>query len=132
MAKLKGWRELPIGGLIVDAGNAMEYKTGSWRVMRPVYTREKCIDCMLCWLICPDMSIIQKDGKMIGIVMDFYDRAVGFVKKKVALSQILKEDIVETMMRMKEMIGNDELEKFEDVRKMIDSHFEELERIYGS
>ncbi len=71
MAKLKGWRELPIGGLIVDAGNAMEYKTGSWRVMRPVYTRGKCIDCMLCWLICPDMSIIQKDGKMIGINYDY-------------------------------------------------------------
>jgi len=71
VAKLKGWRELPIGGLIVDAGNAMEYKTGSWRVMRPVYTREKCIDCMLCWLICPDMSIIQKDGKMIGINYDY-------------------------------------------------------------
>ena len=75
---------------------------------------------------------LKRGFMMLKIVMDFYDRAVEFVKKKVALSQILKEDIVETMMRMKEMIGNDELEKFEDVRKMIDSHFEELERIYGS
>ena len=71
MAKLKGWKELPIGGLIVEAGNALEYKTGSWRVMRPVFIREKCIDCMLCWLVCPDMSIIQEDGKMIGINYDY-------------------------------------------------------------
>ncbi|HQE25323.1 MAG TPA: ferredoxin, partial [Candidatus Atribacteria bacterium] len=31
MDKLKGWKELVPGGLIVEAGNAKEYKTGDWR-----------------------------------------------------------------------------------------------------
>ncbi len=36
MANLKaGWREIPIGGKIVEAGNAVEYETGTWRAAGP-------------------------------------------------------------------------------------------------
>ena len=34
--KLKGWRDLALGGLILEAGNAVEYATGDWRAFRPV------------------------------------------------------------------------------------------------
>ncbi|MEA3375521.1 MAG: pyruvate synthase, partial [Chloroflexota bacterium] len=30
MSELKGWKEIPIGGMILEAGNAVEYKTGDW------------------------------------------------------------------------------------------------------
>ncbi|RKX35220.1 MAG: pyruvate synthase [Thermotogae bacterium] len=70
MAEQKGWKDIPIGGTIVEAGSAREYKTGDWRVLRPVYDRSKCIDCMMCWFYCPDLAIIQEDAVMKGI--DYY------------------------------------------------------------
>ncbi len=67
----KGWKEIPIGGMITESGNAMEYKTGSWRTYKPVFYEDKCIHCMQCWAFCPDESIVVEDGKMISIDMDF-------------------------------------------------------------
>jgi len=65
--KAKGWRELPIGGLIIEAGNAAEYKTGGWRSFRPVHHPDKCIHCLFCWVYCPDSAIMVEDGKVVGI-----------------------------------------------------------------
>ncbi len=63
----KSWREIPIGGIIEDAGNAETYETGSWRTYRPIWDPEKCIHCLACWIACPDSAILLEDGKMIGI-----------------------------------------------------------------
>lgn len=62
----KTWQEIPIGGLILDAGNAKTYKTGDWRSDRPILNKEKCINCLTCFIFCPDSSVIVKDGKMEG------------------------------------------------------------------
>lgn len=72
MSELKGWREIPIGGMILEAGNAEQYKTGGWRAFRPVWDAEKCIHCMQCWVYCPDSSILvdAEAGKMMGIDYD--------------------------------------------------------------
>lgn len=67
----KGWREIPIGGLILEAGNAEEYKTGVWRTFRPIRDEEKCNHCLLCWIYCPDSSIIVEDGKIKDIRYDY-------------------------------------------------------------
>jgi pyruvate ferredoxin oxidoreductase delta subunit len=72
MAKLDaGWREIPIGGKIVDAGNAREYETGSWRAMTPVVDLDTCIHCLQCWVFCPDSSIDVKDEEMVGFHLRF-------------------------------------------------------------
>ena len=68
--KNKGWKEIPIGGLIVKAGNTEEYKTGDWRTFKPVRDESKCSQCLLCWVYCPDSSIKVKDGKMVGFDYD--------------------------------------------------------------
>jgi len=61
--KLKGWKELDPGSIILDAGNAATYNTGSWRSMRPRWIEENCIQCMFCWVYCPDASITTtKEG----------------------------------------------------------------------
>ncbi|GAI83538.1 unnamed protein product, partial [marine sediment metagenome] len=39
--KEKNWKEIPLGGLILEAGNAEEYETGSWRTYRPIRDEEK-------------------------------------------------------------------------------------------
>ena len=68
--KEPGWKELPIGGVIEEAGNAQKYETGSWRTNRPVLDKNKCSSCLLCWIFCPDSSIIVKDGKVVGIDLE--------------------------------------------------------------
>jgi len=65
--ELKGWKEIPIGGLILDAGNSEEYETGSWRSSRPIIDMDRCSHCMICWVFCPDSAVLVEDGKVIGI-----------------------------------------------------------------
>ncbi|MCD6098029.1 4Fe-4S binding protein [bacterium] len=71
MENKKGWKDVPIAGLIVEPGNSVEYKTGSWRSYRPVWHPENCIHCLFCFYYCPDSAIMVKDGKMTGINYDF-------------------------------------------------------------
>ncbi|MCL2143146.1 MAG: 4Fe-4S binding protein [Methanomassiliicoccaceae archaeon] len=54
------------GGRVTEPGSAMKFETGDWRSFRPVLDREMCIDCMTCWIYCPDDSIIVKDGSKMG------------------------------------------------------------------
>lgn len=68
--KTKSWKEIPIGGLITEAGNARNYNTGDWRTFIPVWTEEKCIHCFICWVNCPDTSILVAEDKMTGIDFD--------------------------------------------------------------
>ncbi len=68
--KKPGWKELPIGGIILEAGSAKEFKTGDWATKKPVHIPEKCINCLFCWMNCPDNAIIVKDGKVVGIDYD--------------------------------------------------------------
>jgi len=62
----KGWKDLPIGAKILDGGNSVEYETGSWRTFRPVVDKETCINCMRCWLLCPDSAIYAENEEMMG------------------------------------------------------------------
>jgi pyruvate ferredoxin oxidoreductase delta subunit len=62
----KGWKDITRGGVIREKGNAMEYDTGSWRTFRPVVDPSKCINCMFCWIFCPESSVTVKDDKMAG------------------------------------------------------------------
>ena len=85
----KGWDEFEIGAMLrtfdgkIDdiAGTAQEDRSYSenssyrasvsdWRLKKPVFNKDYCIDCQFCWVYCPDVSIIARDKKMIGIDMD--------------------------------------------------------------
>jgi len=52
--------------VIMKPGTAKEYETGSWRSMRPVIDKDKCINCMLCWMYCPYNSVLVEKGEMKG------------------------------------------------------------------
>jgi len=67
---MKNWKELPIRGLIIEPGNSIEYNTGSWRTFKPEIDKPKCINCLQCWIYCPDTSIKVKDEKMEGFDYD--------------------------------------------------------------
>jgi len=53
------WQELETGAVVVECGSAREYETGTWRSERPVVDKDLCIKCGVCWIFCPDMSIVQ-------------------------------------------------------------------------
>jgi len=60
------WKEMPHGA-VIEGGTAEQFETGDWRSLRPVWDEKKCIHCLICWIYCPDSSILVKDGKMVGI-----------------------------------------------------------------
>ena len=68
---MKGWREIPEGGLILEPGNSIKYKTGSWKSKKPVRDVEKCTDCFICWILCPDSAIIVENEKIKNIDYDY-------------------------------------------------------------
>lgn len=70
MTNLKGYKEIPIGGIIPKAGNSEEYRTGDWRSIKPIWNEEGCVHCLICWVFCPDTAIIVEDGKVKGINYD--------------------------------------------------------------
>ncbi len=54
--------EMTIGGNIYEAGNARNFKTGDWRSVKPVFIRENCRQCGLCFPVCPENAIpVSKD-----------------------------------------------------------------------
>jgi len=69
---LKGWREIPIGGMILEAGNSVAYHTGGWRAFRPIRGEAECTHCFQCWLFCPDSSILvdADHEKMMGFDLE--------------------------------------------------------------
>ncbi len=73
---INNWKynQHPIAACIPEAGNAENYLTGGWRSERPVRDPEKCTQCLICWIYCPDSSILV-DGEEI---TDFdYDHCKG-------------------------------------------------------
>lgn len=66
----KGWKELPLGGIIPEPATSVMYRTGSWRLERPIFDPQKCVQCLMCWLVCPDSAIILENGKVVGIDYD--------------------------------------------------------------
>ena len=72
-----GWTDIPIGGTIEEPGTAAEYNTGTWRTYRPIWHEDKCIQCLRCWVYCPDSAIIIKDGKVAGTNL-FHCKGCGF------------------------------------------------------
>jgi pyruvate ferredoxin oxidoreductase delta subunit len=54
------WKDLEIGAILAEPGNATEYKTGDWKSQRPVLDKDKCNKCALCFIYCPE-GCIQED-----------------------------------------------------------------------
>ena len=53
------WKDLEIGCIVTEPGNARQYRTGDWRSERPIVDESKCIKCGLCSIFCPEGCIEQ-------------------------------------------------------------------------
>jgi 2-oxoacid:acceptor oxidoreductase delta subunit (pyruvate/2-ketoisovalerate family) len=61
MPELTTWPELPGGGSVSPA-EAAQPRTGGWRTgVKPAVDLSRCVNCLLCWLYCPD-SAVQLEG----------------------------------------------------------------------
>lgn len=56
-----GWKSLPMGAVVIEPGSSVKYKTGDWRAFKPVVDKAKCVNCLLCWIYCPDSAIIRRE-----------------------------------------------------------------------
>ena len=61
------YQKLPLAGVIEEAGTAEKYETGSWGTFKPVFDAEICIQCLFCWVYCPDSAILVEKGEVVGI-----------------------------------------------------------------
>ncbi|WP_345992716.1 4Fe-4S dicluster-binding protein [Sulfurimonas sp. HSL-1716] len=85
----KGWDEFEIGAMLrsfngpvkdvalihqedraYSENNSFTASVADWRIEKPVFNKDFCIDCQFCWIYCPDISIISRDKKMVGVDMD--------------------------------------------------------------
>jgi pyruvate ferredoxin oxidoreductase delta subunit len=55
-------KDVEIGSIVTEPGNASEYRTGDWRSRRPVVDKDKCNKCTLCYIFCPE-GCIERDSK---------------------------------------------------------------------
>ena len=61
------WQDTTRGGNIYGSGTSKYYRTGGWRVDTPQFEAARCVNCMRCFLLCPDGSIALEDGQVTGI-----------------------------------------------------------------
>ncbi|MHB1415028.1 MAG: 4Fe-4S binding protein [Chloroflexota bacterium] len=59
--------QVPLGGILANIGNSAKYNTGTWRTQRPIHNAEVCTNCLICWINCPDGSIMVSEGKVTGV-----------------------------------------------------------------
>ena len=70
--KLPNYKKVPLAGNIYTPGDP-QYKTGDWRIFKPVIDNDKCTKCLLCWIYCPEPSIDRaEDGVEVN-----YDQCKG-------------------------------------------------------
>jgi 2-oxoacid:acceptor oxidoreductase delta subunit (pyruvate/2-ketoisovalerate family) len=56
---------------VVDPRTAPIPRTGTWRTgVRPEVDVSKCIDCLLCWVFCPDSAVVLEGTAFKGFDHD--------------------------------------------------------------
>jgi len=58
-------------GAVVKGGTSITNKTGSWRSLRPIWDKKRCVNCMLCKIYCPEDCIPVKKGLRLETDFDF-------------------------------------------------------------
>ena len=75
-------------------------------------------------------SPVEKQIRMLGLILNFHRHAQRIIKQGALISAIHDLPVVNTLIRMKTQVGNEELSKFDDIQKEIDQQMETLEAEY--
>ncbi len=79
--------------MIVKPHSSLENKTGSWRSIRPVIDKNKCIACGRCIKLCPDAAIDFKKVNQQNKANVNYDycKGCGLCAKECPVKAIIME-----------------------------------------
>lgn len=69
---------------------------------------------------------LEKQMKMMGVILHLYDRAKEVIAKEIPISTILKLGLFDKLSKMKYDIPNNKLEMFDDYDKEIDKKIDEI------
>ncbi len=75
-------------------------------------------------------STVQKQIRLLDLMLHFHERALRIVKHGAPISVIHKLPVVDTLIRTKTLVPNEELGKLDDIRKSIDAQMSELDAEY--
>jgi V/A-type H+/Na+-transporting ATPase subunit A len=75
-------------------------------------------------------STIQKQMGMLGLMLYFHNRAYKIIKSGATISVIHNLPVVNTMIRMKTEVPNENLEQLDEIHKAIDEQMTQLEADY--
>jgi len=65
-------------------------KTGSWRVFRPIFDKDKCVKCLRCWIFCPEGAIIRNKDDTITVDYE-YCKGCGICAKECKVKALVME-----------------------------------------
>jgi len=66
-----GATQLPIGGVVPAYATSLAFKTGDWKVYKPVLHDNKCTGCVKCYFVCPDDAIRMDEQDHPIFAMDY-------------------------------------------------------------
>jgi len=75
-------------------------------------------------------SPIEKQIRMLDLILHFHERALRVVKRRAPVSVIHNLPVVDVLIRMKTTVSNEELGKLDDIQKQIDEQMSQLDSEY--
>ena len=75
-------------------------------------------------------STVQKQIRMLDLILYFHERGLRIVKHGAPISVIHSLPIVDTLIRMKTLVPNEELEKIDAIKKDLDEQMSKLDTEY--
>jgi V/A-type H+-transporting ATPase subunit A len=75
-------------------------------------------------------ATIQKQIRMLNLILHFHAKAQRIIKRNAPVVVIHNLPVVDTLIRMKTLVTNDELTKLDDIRKEMDEQMDQLETEY--
>ena len=57
------WKDLEQAA-VVKGGTSSAYLVSGWRVKKPVIKEDKCTNCLICWIYCPEPAIVRREEKV--------------------------------------------------------------------
>jgi V/A-type H+-transporting ATPase subunit A len=75
-------------------------------------------------------STVQKQIRLLDLMLHFHERGLRIVKHGAPISVIHKLPVVDTLIRMKTLVPNDQLGKLDEIRKTIDEEMSKLDTEY--
>ncbi len=73
---------------------------------------------------------LEKQYKMLKLLLFFYEKASRVISEGIAISEILKPELINKLLRMKEEIPNEHIDGIEGLENEVESFFRTLERKY--